>query len=87
MIATDKIKQPIGGSPSAENFFSYYLALPLVLALYFFWKVWSRNWTLYVRAADMDITSGRRAIDLSDDYVPTPKTWKNMPIRAFHALF
>jgi len=35
----------------------------------------------------MDITSGRRSIELDDDYVEVKKTWKNAPIRAFHALF
>ncbi|KUJ13918.1 amino acid permease [Mollisia scopiformis] len=88
MIATFYVALfPIGGSPNAQDFFSYYLAAPLILALYLFWKLWSRHWAMYVPAADMDITSGRRAIDLADDYVPTPKTWANMPMRVFRALF
>lgn len=42
---------------------------------------------MYIPAADVDIDSGRRSIDLSDDYVPVIKTWKNMPMRVVRALF
>jgi yeast amino acid transporter len=51
---------PVGGSPDAEVFFENYLAAPIVLALYLFWKVWSRDWKMFVRAKDMDVTTGIR---------------------------
>jgi amino acid transporter len=79
--------QPIGASPSADAFFQYYLAAPIVVALYLGYKVYSRHWAMWIRAKDMDVTSGRRSLDLDPDDMPPKKTWKNMPIRVFHALF
>jgi len=74
-------------TPDAETFFENYLAAPLIIALFLFWKLYSRHWALFVHSQDMDITTGRRSLDLDDGYVPEPKTWKNMPLRLFHALF
>ncbi|KAH9211829.1 amino-acid permease inda1 [Leptodontidium sp. 2 PMI_412] len=88
MIATFYVALfPIGGKPNAEGFFSYYLAAPIIIALYLGWKVYSRDWKMFVKSADMDITSGRRSLEIDPDNMPPPKTWKNMPIRCFHALF
>jgi amino acid transporter len=42
---------------------------------------------MYIHAKDMDITSGRRSLDLDPDDMPPKKTWKNLPIRVFRALF
>jgi len=78
---------PIGGSPNASAFFSYYLAGPLVIVLYLGWKLYSRDWTLYIHARDMDITSGRRSLDLDPDDMPPKKTWGNLPMRVVRALF
>jgi amino acid transporter len=72
---------PIGASPSADAFFQYYLAAPIVVALYLGYKVYSRHWAMWIRAKDMDVTSGRRSLDLDPDDMPPKKTWKNMPIR------
>lgn len=88
MIATFYVAlYPVGGKPDAQAFFEQYLAAPLLIALYLFWKVWSRDFSLFVRSKDMDITSGRRAIELDDDFTPVKKTWKNLPLRIVHALF
>jgi amino acid transporter len=82
---------PVGfdgdGNLRAQDFFSYYLAAPIVIALWAGWKIHSKDWSWYIRASDMDITSGRRSLHLDADYVPEPKTWKNMPVRAVRALF
>ncbi|KAK7705079.1 hypothetical protein SLS57_010191 [Botryosphaeria dothidea] len=61
---------PIGGSPDPEKFFKAYLAAPLIIGLYIFWKVYSatskdprinhRGWKLWMRAHEMDLTSGMR---------------------------
>lgn len=51
---------PLGGSPSASVFFENFLAAPIVIALYLFWKIWSRDWKLFIRAKDMDVTVGIR---------------------------
>lgn len=42
---------------------------------------------MWVSANDMDITSGRRSMELDADYVPEPKTWRNAPMRIVRALF
>ncbi|KAF2488294.1 amino acid permease [Lophium mytilinum] len=56
---------PIGGSPSAENFFEAYLAAPLIIALYLGWKIWSmfmipENRPMYVAIKDIDLYTGMR---------------------------
>ncbi|KAK4947742.1 hypothetical protein LTR10_013250 [Elasticomyces elasticus] len=51
---------PLGGKPDAKVFFENYLAGPCVLAFYVFWKLYSRDWSLFIRAGDMDVTSGLR---------------------------
>lgn len=83
--------QPIGGTPNAsvavQNFFQMYLAGPIILALYLFWKVYSREWRMWVPANEMDITSGRRSIDVETEDIPPVKTWGNAPMRAIRALF
>ncbi|SCW03271.1 LAFE_0G06766g1_1 [Lachancea fermentati] len=55
---------PIGGRPSAETFFSAYLSLVVVLFFYMCHKLYTRNWTLFIRAKDLDIDTGRREVDL-----------------------
>jgi amino acid transporter len=53
---------PIGGTPNAEGFFEAYLAAPIVLAFFIFWKILKR--TKYVRLHEIDLVSGRRELDL-----------------------
>ena len=52
---------PVGGSPNAESFFQQYLAAPLIFAFYLGWKLWTRDWVWFIKARDMDVTSGLRA--------------------------
>ncbi|KAJ9617827.1 hypothetical protein H2204_013410 [Knufia peltigerae] len=54
---------PIGGSPNAEAFFESYIAAPIVIALFVFWKLWTRNWTFGVKTSEMDLDTGRRDFD------------------------
>jgi len=58
---------PIGGyssaSAAANGFFQSYLAVPVVLVSYLFWKLYKRQWSPWVRIADMDVDSGRRQFD------------------------
>ena len=60
----------MGSSPSAETFFEAYLAAPLILGLYFGWKIYARfsrdpsihrpGWKLFVRTYEIDLVSGMR---------------------------
>jgi amino acid transporter len=55
---------PIGGLPTAQNFFESYLAAPIVLALFLGWKIYHN--TSYVRTMDIDLQSGRRDLNLRE---------------------
>jgi amino acid transporter len=52
---------PIGASPSAEAFFQAYLAAPILIVFYVFWKVWKR--TPFRRPTTIDLVTGRRLLD------------------------
>jgi amino acid transporter len=56
---------PIGGSPSAEGFFSTYLAAPVVITFFVFWKIWTRDWSFLIKIEDIDLDSGRRYENIS----------------------
>ncbi|EXJ58016.1 hypothetical protein A1O7_05439 [Cladophialophora yegresii CBS 114405] len=51
---------PLGGSPDPEIFFENFLAAPIVIALYLGWKVFSRDWKLFIRSSEMNVTTGIR---------------------------
>jgi len=55
---------PIGGEPNASAFFQSYLAFPIIIAFYIFWKFYKR--TRIVRARDVDLVSGRRELNLKE---------------------
>ncbi|CAK7235799.1 hypothetical protein SCUCBS95973_009390 [Sporothrix curviconia] len=75
-----------GAKPSANIFFQKYLALPVVITLYLGWKIRTRDWRLYVRTEDIDIMEGLCEYE-PEEIDETPKTWKNMPMRAFKTMF
>jgi amino acid transporter len=79
-----KFEAPDGSAPTAEAFFMSFLAGPVIIALYFGWKVYSRNWKLYVRAGEMDLQTG---IVLLDEEEPVEeKTWATLPRRIVSAV-
>jgi yeast amino acid transporter len=53
---------PIVGLPNASTFFRGYLAAPIVLSFYAFWKIWKK--TRFVRAKEADLITGRRLLNL-----------------------
>ncbi|KAF5092595.1 hypothetical protein D0Z03_002788 [Geotrichum reessii] len=53
---------PLGGSPNAKDFFSSYLAVPVVLFFYIGHKIYYK--TPIIRAKDMDLLTGRREFDM-----------------------
>lgn len=54
---------PFGGSPSAYDFFQSCLAIPVVIALFIFWKLWTRDWTFGVKTKNIDVDFGSREFD------------------------
>jgi yeast amino acid transporter len=75
---------PVGGSPDAEAFFSNYISCPLILGLWIFWLLWSRDFTLFIRASDMDVTHGIRRGSIE---APELKKKQNPAVRALRAFF
>ncbi len=76
-------------TPDAQTFFKNYLAAPIVLALYVGWKVYTRDWRLYIPAHEIDLTTGVRMNipGEDDDEKEVERTWANLPKRIFHGLF
>ncbi|KAI0603291.1 amino acid permease [Biscogniauxia sp. FL1348] len=75
-------------TPNAEDFFMSYLAAPIVLLLYLFWKVYTKDWTMWIKISDIDLVSGSRPLELDDDDIAEePKTWANLPMRIVRSLF
>ncbi|KAJ6045290.1 uncharacterized protein N7446_012154 [Penicillium canescens] len=79
---------PPGSSPNAGYFFEQYLAAPLVLALYLFWKVFTKQWRMWVPLQEIDLQAGLRTELLSgDEDIETLWTWKNFPMKLVRLLF
>ncbi|KAF4945982.1 hypothetical protein FSARC_14302 [Fusarium sarcochroum] len=75
---------PDGSDPTAESFFMAFLAGPIILALYLGYKVYSRDWKLYVRASEMDLQTG--IVLLEHPEPEPPKTWASFPRRMLSAI-
>ncbi|CAI6407600.1 AIS_HP2_G0005100.mRNA.1.CDS.1 [Saccharomyces cerevisiae] len=55
---------PIGeGKLDAQAFFENYLAMPILIALYVGYKVWHKDWKLFIRADKIDLNSHRQIFD------------------------
>lgn len=55
---------PLGDKPSAEGFFSSYLGFVVLIIFYVGHKIWKKDWSLFIRAKDIDIDTGRRETDI-----------------------
>jgi yeast amino acid transporter len=54
----------MSASARVESFFEAYLSVPIIIAFYAFFKIWKRP--AFKRIKDIDITSGRRELDLRE---------------------
>ncbi|AET37314.1 amino acid permease Ecym_1056 [Eremothecium cymbalariae DBVPG len=55
---------PMGSSkPNAESFFEGYLAFPIFVALYFGYKIYNKNWQLFIPAEKIDLDLHRKIFD------------------------
>lgn len=52
---------PIGEDPNPSTFFQKYLAAPVVIAFYLFWKIYKK--TPFVHTREIDVDTGRRDLD------------------------
>jgi amino acid transporter len=72
---------PIGGKPDAQVFFESYLAAPIVILFFVGYKVYYREWSIGVKASEIDVDEGRREVDFVafrqelDDERAMKKTW------------
>jgi yeast amino acid transporter len=55
---------PIGEEPNASTFFRAYLAVPVILVFFVFWKIVKK--THFVRPKEADVLSGRRLLNLHE---------------------
>lgn len=64
-------------TPNAEYFFQQFLAAPVVLALYLFWKLKTRDWRMVVPISEMDMMAGARLHNPADDEdgMPAKQSW------------
>ncbi|KAI0200409.1 amino-acid permease inda1 [Astrocystis sublimbata] len=76
-------------SPNAQPdilvFLQQYLAAFVVLALYLGWKIWSRDWRMWVPLAEIDLVSGARPLEPSEFEDPAAQKghWAMRIVRAF----
>jgi len=71
-----------GGNLNAGTFFQLYLAAPIIIFFYVIHKVWTRSWSLYIKAEDMDITTGRNIVDielLTQELYEEKSRWEEKP--------
>ncbi|KAG0669596.1 General amino acid permease [Maudiozyma exigua] len=55
---------PIGeGKLDAQAFFENYLAMPILIAFYLGYKIWKRDWSLFIRADKVDLVTHRKIFD------------------------
>lgn len=55
---------PIGeGKLDAKAFFENYLAMPILLGLYFGYKIWKKDWRLFIKSTDIDLIYQRQIYD------------------------
>ncbi|PYI01300.1 amino-acid permease inda1 [Aspergillus sclerotiicarbonarius CBS 121057] len=78
---------PDGSLGTAYNFFLNFLAAPIVLFLYLFWKLWTRDRTWFVRSHEMDLTTGLHSIDAFPTEETHERTWMRGIVGLFSALF
>jgi yeast amino acid transporter len=75
----------------AYTFFSQYLAGPLILALYLFWKVWTKEWYFLTPLSGVDVSYGVRTnleeLQEAAERQRKERELKNLPMRIFHTLF
>ncbi|ODQ80625.1 hypothetical protein BABINDRAFT_170995 [Babjeviella inositovora NRRL Y-12698] len=74
---------PVGEhTPNATVFFQSYLGFFVFFGFYFGYKIWKKDVILFIRAADMDIFTGRKEIDydlLQQELAEERTEFKAMP--------
>lgn len=74
-------------APNVAGVLQLYLAFPIVIALYLFWKIYTRDWRPWIRLSEMDLVSGARLLNEDEIEPEDEKTWGNLPLRIVRGLF
>ena len=69
-----------------KSFFQKYLGAFTIAVFCVFWKIKSKDWSMYVKAEDVDLMTGIQLRDVDEEPEP-PSTWKNLPKRILGGLF
>ncbi|KAJ3943062.1 uncharacterized protein N0V96_007295 [Colletotrichum fioriniae] len=78
---------PVGGKPSAESFFQGYLAAPITISLFLFWKVYTKDWGFGVDLHSVDLDMGRRPEEELDDVYEGTEKKKSIWKRGLSVIF
>ncbi|KAK1515101.1 amino-acid permease inda1 [Colletotrichum costaricense] len=78
---------PVGGKPSAESFFQGYLAAPITISLFLFWKVYTKDWGFGVDLYSVDLDMGRRPEEELDDVYEGAEKKKSVWKRGLSVIF
>ncbi|KAL2878986.1 hypothetical protein SGCOL_005685 [Colletotrichum sp. CLE4] len=78
---------PVGGKPSAESFFQGYLAAPITISLFLFWKVYTKDWGFGVDLHSVDLDMGRRPEEELDDVYEGMEKKTSMWKRGLSVIF
>ncbi|KAF4778495.1 amino-acid permease inda1 [Colletotrichum scovillei] len=78
---------PVGGKPSAESFFQGYLAAPITISLFLFWKVYTKDWGFGVDLHSVDLDMGRRPEEELDDVYEGTEKKKTVWKRGLSVIF
>jgi len=78
-------------SGSPYEFFSSYIAGPIILALYAFWKIFTKEWYLLTPLSSIDVSYGVRTnledLQAAAEEQRRARSMKNLPMRIVHTLF
>ncbi|KAK7751478.1 hypothetical protein SLS62_006563 [Diatrype stigma] len=75
-------------TPDPTDFFMSYLAAPIAILLYVFWKVYTRDWKPWIKLSEMDLlTSARLLEDDEMEPVGEKKTWSSISMRIGRVFF
>jgi yeast amino acid transporter len=55
---------PIYDEPNILHFFEHYVAFPVIVGMFLFWKLYKK--TRWIRLVEFDLVSGRRDVDADE---------------------
>ncbi|KAI0024939.1 amino acid permease [Xylariomycetidae sp. FL0641] len=75
-----------GAVPSVKVFFQKYLAAFIVAIAYLFWKVYTRDWRMWIPLREIDLVSGARPLEIDEQISASEEKkepWYMRVVRSF----